>query len=129
ELGNERYLTFNPGVIAGGEKVDYATKTVSGSVSGKLNIIAPHAVVQGDLRFISEEQKERARARMREIVAKSLPGTSAAIAFQDAYPAMSPTPGNNALLAQLDTVSRALGYGPVAALDPGRRGGGDASFV
>jgi len=42
---------------------------------------------------------------------------------------MSPTPGNGRLLAVYDSASRALGYGPVAALDPGRRGAGDISFV
>ena len=42
---------------------------------------------------------------------------------------MSPTPGNARLLAIYDSSSRALGYGTVAALDPGRRGAGDISFV
>jgi glutamate carboxypeptidase len=79
--------------------------------------------------LLAEEQKEKARARMREIVSKSLPGTSAEISFQDEYPAMSPTPGNYALLAVYDSVSQALGYGRVEALDPGRRGAGDVSFV
>jgi acetylornithine deacetylase/succinyl-diaminopimelate desuccinylase-like protein len=125
----EQYLTFNPGVIAGGERLDYETAKLGGTVGGKLNIIAPTAVVQGDLRFITEAQKDRARAKMREIVAKHLPGTTAEISFADGYPAMSPTAGNRALLAQLETVSRALGYGPVEALDPGRRGAGDISFV
>ena len=42
---------------------------------------------------------------------------------------MPPTPGNYALLATLDTVTRALGMGPTEALDPGLRGAGDISFV
>ena len=37
--------------------------------------------------------------------------------------------GNHALLAVYDSVSRALGHGPVVAFDPGRRGAGDVSFV
>jgi glutamate carboxypeptidase len=42
---------------------------------------------------------------------------------------MSPTPGNYRVLAAYDSVSQALGWGPVVALDPGRRGAGDISFV
>ena len=37
-------------------------------------MVPAKAIVRGDLRFIREEQKEAARAKMREIVAKSLPG-------------------------------------------------------
>jgi glutamate carboxypeptidase len=129
QLAGEQYLTFNPGVIVGGTTVTYDTLHVSGTAASKLNIIARSAVVQGDLRFISEEQKEKARARMRAIVAKSLPQTSATIEFADEYPAMSPTKGNYALLAAYDSVSQALGYGKVVALDPGKRGAGDVSFV
>jgi len=129
ELSKEQYLTFNPGAIVGGTEVTYDTMRVEGTAAGKTNIIAPKAVVQGDLRFLSEEQKERARERMRAIVARSLPGTQAEIIFSDEYPAMPPTKGNAALLAAYDSVSRALGYGPVRAGDPGARGAGDVSFV
>ncbi|MEO6447073.1 MAG: M20/M25/M40 family metallo-hydrolase [Gemmatimonadaceae bacterium] len=128
-LAGEQYLTFNPGLALGGAEVQYQPDSTRGQVSGKLNIIAPTATAHGDLRFISEEQKERARARMRQIVLHSLPGTSATIEFFDAYPAMSPTAGNAALLAQLDATSVALGLGNVKAMDAGSRGAGDASFV
>jgi glutamate carboxypeptidase len=129
QLAGEQYLTFNPGVVVGGTKVDFDTLRLVGTAAGKTNIIAPTAVASGDLRFLSEEQKERARARMREIVAASLPATSAEITFADGYPAMTPTPGNARLLAVYDSASRALGYPGVKALDPGRRGAGDVSFV
>jgi glutamate carboxypeptidase len=128
-LAGQKYLTFNPAVMAGGTDVQYDTLHSSGQTAGKLNIVPRSVVVQGDLRFLSEEQKDRARATMREIVDKHLPGTSATITFADEYPAMSPTVENEQLLARLDTVSRALGYGPVTAGDPGRRGAGDVSFV
>ncbi len=77
----------------------------------------------------SEDQKERAREKMRSIVARSLPGTSAEISFEDGYPAMPPTEGNEALLRVLDQASRDLGLGPVEGVDPGRRGAADISFV
>jgi glutamate carboxypeptidase len=128
-LSSEKNLSFNPGVFVGGTDVTYDTNRVSGTAAGKLNIIARSAVVQGDLRFLSEEQKDHARAKMREVVSHHLPQTSAEITFEDEYPAMPPTEGNRALLASYDSVSRALGYGPVRALDPGQRGAGDVSFV
>lgn len=129
ELRGEAYLTFNPGVILGGTAVEFDAMRSRGTAFGKTNVIAEHAMVAGDLRFISEEQRERAKTRMRSIVARHLPRTTAEIAFEDSYPAMAPTPANFALLQQLDQVSRDLGFGPVAAVDPGRRGAADVSFV
>ena len=128
-MGGEQYLTFNSAIIVGGTDVAYDTVAISGTAASKLNIVPSRAIAHGDLRFISDEQLQRTRQRMRDIVAKHLPGTDATIVFRDEYPAMSPTPGNARLLAVYDSASRALGYGAVAALDPGRRGAGDISFV
>ncbi len=130
QLAGQQYLTFNPSVIVGGTDVTYDSTTVSGSAKSKLNIVASNVSVSGDLRFLTEAQKDSTRARMRDIAThNNLVGTSAEIAFADEYPAMAPTPANLAVLAVYDSASRALGYGPVAALDPGRRGAGDISFV
>jgi len=129
QLVGEQYLTFNAATVVGGTDVTYDTVAISGTAASKLNIIPPRAIAHGDLRFISSEQLDRTRERMRSIVAQHLPGTDATIVFRDEYPAMSPTPGNARLLAVYDSASQALGYGPVAALDPGRRGAGDISFV
>lgn len=129
QLVGEQYLTFNVATAVGGTDVSYDTVAISGTTASKLNIVPRLAIAQGDLRFISEEQKERTRARMREIVAQHLSGTDATIVFEDEYPAMPPTPGNARILAIYDGASRALGYDSVTALDPGRRGAGDISFV
>jgi glutamate carboxypeptidase len=120
-------LTFNPSVIVGG--TDVAMTGSSGTASGKGNVIAREAIVKGDLRFASAEQLARVRAKMTEIVAKSLRRTSAKITFEDSYPAMEAKPANLALLARLDEVSRDLGFGKVEACDPNARGAGDVSFV
>lgn len=129
EVKGEELLTFNPGVILGGTQVDFDAAQSTGTAFGKTNVVASELVVYGGLRFISEEQKENARNKMREIVRSHLPGTSAEINFSDSYPAMKPTPGNMALLETLDRVSRDLGYGGVKAYDPGRRGAADISFI
>ena len=127
QLGGEKYLTFNPSLIVGGTTAE--STYPAGTATGKTNVIPAKVTVHGDLRFISEEQKEAARSKMREIVAKNLPGTRAKITFEDGIPAMTPVPGNYELLKQLDQASRDLGFGPVEALDPGDRGAGDIAFV
>jgi glutamate carboxypeptidase len=129
KLSGEQYLTFSPGIILGGTNVTFDSTKLAGVADGKDNIIAPRAFAHGDLRFLSNEQQAKARDAMRAIVAQSLPGTKASISFEDGTPSMPPTPGNYKLLAVADTVSRALGRGPIEALDPGRRGAGDISFV
>jgi glutamate carboxypeptidase len=129
EVRGEEYLTFNPGTLLGGTFVNYNSQTSSGEVFGKTNVVAQTAVVNGGLRFISEEQKEKARAKMREIISQNLPQTTASISFTDSYPAMGPTKGNKAVLEVLSEVSQDLGFGPVTGYDPSKRGAADISFV
>ena len=128
-LSQEQYLTFNPGLLVGGSEVSYDEAKAHAEVTGKTNIIAPTATVSGDLRFLTEAQKEAARARMRAIVAQNLAGTRADITFTDGLPSMAPTPGNQRLAALADQASRDLSLGPVVAGDPGSRGAGDISYV
>jgi glutamate carboxypeptidase len=127
ELAGEDLLTFNPGLVAAGTEASVEPGTSSGSAFGKNNVVAATAIVTGDLRTISPEQLERSRDRMREIVAESLPGTSAEIEFRDGYPPLAPTEGNRKLLEVYDQASRDLGYGPVEAVDPRRAGAADVS--
>ena len=128
-LSQEQYLTFNPGLIVGGSVVNYDQAKARGEVIGKTNIIAPTATVAGDLRFLTEAQKEAARTQMRAIVGQNLAGTRAEIIFSDGLPGMAPTPGNQQLAGLADQASRDLGFGLVVAGDPGARGGGDVSYV
>ena len=129
EVRGEELLTFNPGNMIGGTFIDYDDKKSEGVVFGKTNVVAQVAKVNGGLRFISENQKERAREKMRSIVNESLPNTSATITFTDSYPAMGPTQGNIKLLKQLSDVSLSLEQGEVVSYDPGKRGAADVSFV
>lgn len=129
EVRGEDLLTFNPGNLMGGTFVDYDNKKSEGIVFGKTNVIAQIAKLNGGLRFISEEQKKRARDKMKLIVSESLPHTSSSISFTDSYPAMGPTKGNMNLLNQLSDVSMSLDQGEVFPYDPGKRGAADISFV
>jgi glutamate carboxypeptidase len=129
ELRGEEYLTFNPAVIVGGTDVAYDPGAVQGSAASKTNIVAQRVVVHGGIRTISDDQLERARARMREIAARNLPQTSAELTFTDGYPGMPPTEGNREILSLYDRVSQDLGYRPVLEFDPGGRGASDLSFA
>lgn len=129
DVRGEDYLTFNPGVILGGTAINFEDELSKGTAFGKSNVVAQTAITEGGLRFISEEQKENARAKMRAIVANNLPHTSAKISFMDSYPAMSPNEGNDNLLKMLNQVSLDLDLGGVEAYDPGKRGAADVSFV
>ncbi|WP_411031200.1 M20/M25/M40 family metallo-hydrolase [Spongiimicrobium sp. 3-5] len=129
DVRGEEFLTFNPGVLLGGTFIDHDKANSKGTAFGKSNVVSQSATVTGGLRFISEEQKERTRTKMKEIVSNNLPHTSANISFTDSYPAMEPTKGNKALLEVLNSVSLDLGQGVVKAYDPGKRGAADTSFV
>ncbi|MEO5684906.1 MAG: M20/M25/M40 family metallo-hydrolase [Chitinophagaceae bacterium] len=129
KLSNEQYLTFNPALFVGGSDIQYDSTTQKGAVAGKTNIISPKTVVIGDLRFLTEAQKQNARNTMRMIVLQHLAGTSASISFKDGIPAMPPTAGNDSLVKTVNEVSLALGYGEVLAGDPALRGAGDISYI
>ncbi|OON59705.1 peptidase M20 [Massilia sp. KIM] len=122
-------LTFNPGVILGGTEVAFDEAKLKGSAGGKTNVIANSVTVRSDLRYLDYAQRDRAQARMREIVAQSLPGASASIAFRDSYPPMAVTPGNLKLLEQYSRASSDAGLGEVVALPATARGAGDIQFV
>ncbi|MES2148260.1 MAG: M20/M25/M40 family metallo-hydrolase [Pseudomonadota bacterium] len=122
-------LTFNPGLILGGTDVGLDDPASRGSAFGKTNVIANRVVVKGDLRFLDDAQRDRARASMRAIVAQNLPGTSASIVFQDSYPPMAVTPGNLKLLELYSKASDDAGLGTVGAVPAGQRGAGDIQFV
>ena len=124
KLSQEKYLTFNPGLIVGGSEINDNKEAI-----GKDNIISPRVTVTGDLRFLTETQKENARMKMKEIVAQNLNKTKAEIIFQDGIPSMEPTAENEKVLAILNQVSLDLGFGEVKAGDPGSRGAGDISYI
>ncbi len=125
----EPEATFNTGILLSGAQVQFDEAKVTGSVTAKSNIIPPVAIASGDLRTVTDEQTTRIREKMKAIVAKHLPGTSAEITFEDKYPAMAPTAGNQQLLTLLNGVNRDLGLESMEALDPSLRGAGDVSFV
>ncbi|WP_444994838.1 M20/M25/M40 family metallo-hydrolase [Aliikangiella sp. IMCC44359] len=129
QLAAEDNLTFNAGVMIGGNQVDFSHEKLTGSVSGKLNIIPQTVKVVGDLRYLSLKQRDLAIEKMKAIVKQHLPKTSAQITFSNSYPPMEPTSGNQKLLKLFSQVSEDLGFGETLAYDPAKRGAGDISHV
>ena len=128
-LAFEPYLTYSPGLIAGGTTVAYDRAASRALAFGKDNVVAESTLVTGDLRMLSEDQHERARGVMRRIVASPTPGTWASIEFTDGYPPLPPSDGNQKLFAMLDKASKDLGLGPLEPVDPARAGAADVSFL
>lgn len=124
----EPNLTYSVGLALGGANVRIEPSG-TGTVVGKPNIIPAEAEAIGDIRALTPAQLASVQAKMQAIVAAHLPGTSSTISFDDSYPPMAPTPGNEALRARYSAASEALGLGPVATLDPMRRGAGDSAFI
>ena len=122
-------LTFNPGVILGGTEIGYDAALSRGNAFGKTNVIANSVTVKGDLRYLDYPQRDRAHAKMREIAAHSLPGTSASVTFQDSYPPMAVTEGNLKLLALYSQASLDAGLGEIDAVPAEARGAGDIQFA
>jgi glutamate carboxypeptidase len=125
----EEGLTYNVGLVLGGTTAERNADATGGTATGKSNIVPPITLVTGDIRTLNDEQTARTKAKMQAIVAKHLPKTDAKITFEEGYPAMAATPGNEALYQQWNGVSVALGLGPVLEEGPITRGGGDIAFV
>lgn len=125
----EPYLTFNVGMVLGGTSVTVDKDGISGTATGKDNVIPPKAYASGDIRTISNEQTDRVDKKMQAIVAQHLPKTTATISFGEGYPAMAPTAESRALLGILNQVNQSLGLAPMPELDPMKRGAGDIAFV
>lgn len=129
QLSGEKYLAFNPGLIAGGTVTTFEQGKSKAQTYGKENVIAKKAVASGDVRFLTPEQEQHAREKMTAIVNQNLPGTKARITFQSGIPSMPPTDGNYDLLNKYSDVSEALGFGKIKPLQPGVRGAGDISHI
>ena len=128
-LKGETYLTFNPGIILGGTEISYDEPSNTGNAFGKTNVVAQSVIIDGDLRFISEEQKKkRTRDKMREIISNNLPETSAEITFFELSRHASHSQKQGSL-KKFSDVSVSMGHGPVEAWDPSKRGAADVSFV
>lgn len=129
ELTGEEYLTFNPGMIAGGTEVSYNKSENTGTAFGKNNVVSKDVTVTGDIRALTPEQITRTQETMKRIVANHLPGTNARITFAEGYPPFAPTEGNYQLMNLFSKVSQDLGFGEVTAVNPADAGAADISFT
>jgi glutamate carboxypeptidase len=129
KLAGQPHLTFNPGVILGGTSVEFDPPNSRGTGFGKANVIAEHTVVAGDLRALSLDQFAAAKKTMQDIVSASLARTSATLKFDDGYPPLAPTPGNERLLSLYNRASVDVGAGTVVAVNPDLAGAADVSFI
>ena len=129
ELAEQTNLTFNPGLVLGGTKIDHQTNLSKGTAFGKANVIAQTVRITGDIRALSAAQLIAAKQTMQAIVSDNLAHTAGTLNFTSGYPPMSPSPGNYKLLAMYNQVSQDLGYNVVVEADPRKAGAADISFA
>lgn len=124
-------VTVNPGLFLGGTGVEDegGESPSSGTAAGKFNVIARAAIVRGDLRFVTDEERDEAKERMIGIAAAHLPRAVSRLTFRDIAPGWPATDGNRAVLGLVDRVGRDLGLPSVEPDDPATRGFGDVNFI
>jgi glutamate carboxypeptidase len=122
-------VTVNTGLLLGGTAVTDDAVRSAGTASGKFNIVARTALAKGDLRFLSDSERDEAKKKMREIAAANLPKTSATLSFEDLAPGWPATESSRGVLQRIDAASRDLGHGPLEEDDPASRGFGDFNFI
>ncbi|KAB1579175.1 M20/M25/M40 family metallo-hydrolase [Serratia marcescens] len=122
-------LTLSPGLLLGGQTVNEDIQQGTGRASGLKTIIAAKTRVHGDLRYLSEPQKNAAVQKMRTATTHPLPHTSSQLAISDIMPVMPETEASRQLLTQFSDISVALGEGPLQAIPAAERGGADASYI
>ena len=130
QLSSEKNLTFNPGFILGGTSVDLKEDGTGGAAYGKTNVVAQKAIVRGDIRAVSLDQLERAKAIMTQITSENYLKTEAKLSFDDGgYPPLARAEGNTKLLEYYNEISKELGFGSVIAVNPRNAGAADISFT
>jgi glutamate carboxypeptidase len=122
-------LTLSPGIMLGGQTVSEDAQTGTGSTSGLKTVIAAKTRVHGDLRYLSDVQKNAAEKKMRGIAAIPLPQTSSELSFNDIIPVMPETEVGRQLLTQFSDISVALGGNTLQAMPVSERGGADISYI
>ena len=129
ELSGHPNVTVNAGIVLGGTRIAYDSAASAGTAAGKFNVVAPAAMVKGDLRFVTDAERDGAKNRMTEIAAEALPRTASRLEFEDLAPGWPASEPNRGLLEIIDSVSRDLGHGPLEPDDPASRGFGDMNFI
>lgn len=122
-------LTLSPGILLGGQTVNEDIQQGTGRASGVKTIIAAKTRVHGDLRYLSEQQKNAAVQKMLAVTTHPLSQTSSQLTVSDIMPVMPETDASRQLLTQFSDISMALGDGPLQAISAAERGGADASYI
>jgi glutamate carboxypeptidase len=100
-----------------------------GTAAGKTNVVAERVTVLGDIRALTKQQFAAAQDTMQQIAKQWLPHTVAELTFDEGYPPLPPSVGNEQLLVIYNQASEDLGFGRVTAVNPDRAGAADVSFI
>ncbi len=122
-------LTINPGLQLGGQTLQENAEQENGTVSGKKTIIAAQAMTRGDLRYLTNQQRDKAQQNMIAIANYALAGARSSFEFHSIIPVMEPSEANQTLLTEFNAISKSLQGPTLQAIPPEQRGGADISYV
>jgi len=141
QMRKEKLRTFNVGNMAGATVLmrEKGNEEFGATLSGKDNVIPPIAEAYGEFRAISPQQVKHTHEQMQRIVKNEIESinkdydsdakVSAEIEFNDKYPPMALSAGNQALETKMKQVSLDLGFEALNRADPMVQGAGDIAFA
>jgi len=131
ETKKERYLSFNPGIIAGGVNIKENEDKTNLQASGRFNVIPKDAKSLGDIRYLSRNNLNAFITKC-ELIAKNFnPPIQAnfTVKEENIYPPMELSNSNIELMKQLEKVNKDLGFGKLTAVDPRDKGAADIAYI
>ena len=125
------YLTFNPGLIAGGTNVNINQDKGIARVEGKNNVVAKHAYAQGDLRYLYINNVKIINQQLLKLASELPKPLQAKFELLEAVnlPAMAPSKRNIDLLKVAKNINQALNLGDLRANHPNEKGAADIAYI
>ncbi len=131
ETKKERYLSFNPGAIAGGIAIKENEEKTSLEVSGRFNVIPGVATSFGDIRYLSRNNLNVFITKSK-LISNNVTNpikASFKVDEENIYPPMESSQNNVELMKELEKVNIALGFGKLVATDPRDKGAADIAYI
>ena len=128
---NYQMLSLNPGMIAGGINVQKGQEVNHWTIEGRFNVIAPHAISHGDIRYLSKKELRSFEKQCVETAEALSPPLQAEfkIEKENILPSMELTEKNTQLMNLISKTNEALGFGPLIAIDPRQKGAADIAYI
>lgn len=126
---HKKNISINPSLSLIGSSLEVDSELLKGEITSDHNAVPSRALVLGDFRYLTWDEKESIEKAFDKISHWSLPHTVSTLTFEKESPPMPPLSANRTLLKLLSQCSEDLGYGQMVAMDPTARGASDLNYV